>query len=138
VPDGHPWRDLRAVGVERLRGESLVLAQHGSFSRAAVEAACARAGFEPLVGFDSPNPLSILALGAAGLGLPVLVDDAVPEPADRPWPRLSEHGRVSITTITLGWRTAAPLSAAAAAFIELARRRAAVRRESTAARITAR
>jgi hypothetical protein len=103
-----------------------------------VEAACARAGFEPLVGFDSPNPLSILALGAAGLGLPVVVDDALPEPAERPWPRLAEGGRVSGTTITLGWRTPAPLSNATLAFIELARRHAAARRERVATPITAR
>jgi DNA-binding transcriptional LysR family regulator len=125
VPDDHPWRDAGTIAVDRLRGQSLVLAQRGSFSRAAVEAACARAGFEPLVGFDSPNPLSILALGQAGLGLPVLVDDALPEPAGRPWPRLAEPGRANSTTITLGWRSASPMSAALGAFVDLARQHAA-------------
>lgn len=127
VPDDHPWRDVRTVNVERLRGESLVLAQHGSYSRAAVLAACARAGFEPFVGFDSPNPLSILALGAAGLGLPVLVDDALPQPVGRPWPMLEERGRPISTTITLGWRTGVPLSAASSSFVERARHYATVR-----------
>jgi DNA-binding transcriptional LysR family regulator len=131
VPDDHPWRDAATIEVAQLRGEPLVLAQAGSFSRGAVEAACARAGFEPLVAIDSPNPLSIQALGAAGLGLPVLVDDALPEPADRPWPRLAERGRIHATTIRLGWRNGSPISPLTAAFIDLARRHATARATRT-------
>jgi DNA-binding transcriptional LysR family regulator len=134
VPDDHPWRDERLIDVERLRDQPLVVAQPGSYSRAAVEAACRRAGFEPTIGFDSPNPLSILALGEAGLGLPILVEDAAPRPIERPWPALAEHGRPITNGMRLGWRAGAATSAAVAAFIELARAEAARRDQDSAQR----
>jgi len=128
VPDDDPLRDARLVDVGELRNRPLVTAQVGSYSRGALEAACARSGFAPTIGFDSPNPLSILALGQAGLGLPVLVEDAVAHPLARPWPRLSERGRAILQTMRLGWRAGAPVSTAARAFIELATAEAARRR----------
>jgi DNA-binding transcriptional LysR family regulator len=127
VPDDHPWRDDPVIEVRRLRGQPLVVSQQGSFSRAVLVAACARAGFEPTIGFDSPNPLSILALGEAGLGFPVLLDGAAPAPVERPWPALAEGGRVISNTMRLGWRAGATPSAAVSAFIELARAEAARR-----------
>jgi len=131
VPDDDPLRDARLVDVGELRNRPLVTAQVGSYSRGALEAACARSGFAPTIGFDSPNPLSILALGQAGLGLPVLVEDAVAHPLARPWPRLSERGRAILQTMRLGWRAGAPVSTAARAFIELATAEAARRRSAT-------
>jgi DNA-binding transcriptional LysR family regulator len=127
VPDDHPSRDELLIDVARLRNQALVLAQEGSFSRGIVIAACARAGFEPTIGFDSPNPLSILALGEAGLGFPVLLDGAAPTPVDRPWPALAEKGRAITNTMRLGWRAGSTPSTAVSAFIELARAEAARR-----------
>jgi DNA-binding transcriptional LysR family regulator len=105
-----------------------VTAQPGSFSRGALEAACARAGFEPIIGFDSPNPVSIVALGEAGLGLPVLVNDALPSPPAGAWPALVEHGRRIGATIRLGWRAGAERSTAVREFVELAQQEADRRR----------
>jgi DNA-binding transcriptional LysR family regulator len=124
VPDGHPWRREPAIEIERLRRQPLVTAQPGSYSRGAIEAACTRAGFSPVIGFDSPNPLSIIALGEAGLGLPVLVDDALPSPASGAWPRLVEQSREVGATIRLGWRAGAQRSTAVRAFVDLAREEA--------------
>ena len=121
VPDEHPWRGDATVDVAQLRGQPLVVSQTGSFSRSALEAACARAGFEPTIGFDSPNPLSVLALGEAGLGIPVLLDGAAPAPVERPWPALAERGRVLTYTMRMAWRAGAALSTPVSAFIELAR-----------------
>lgn len=126
VPEAHPWRRRPTVEVERLRGEPVVVAQRGSYSRGALEAACARAGFEAVIALDSPNPLSILAMGEAGLGLPVIVDDAVARPAGPPWPALVEAGHEIGGTVRLAWRTGGR-SAAVSAFIELARAEAARR-----------
>ena len=127
VPDGHPWRERAHVEVAELRDRPLVVAQPGSFSRAALERAAAHAGFVPVIGFDSQNPLSIVALGAAGLGLPVLVEEAVSPPSGGPWPVLSDGGHELGETIRLGWRSGVPPSAAVATFIDLARREAARR-----------
>jgi DNA-binding transcriptional LysR family regulator len=121
VADDHPWRDTAVIDIERLRDVPLVTAQRGSYSRGAIEAAAERAGFTPTIGFDSPNPLSIVALGRAGLGIPILVEDAVPTPEDRPWPQLADGGRPMRQPVSLVWRATAPRSAAVDAFIDLAR-----------------
>jgi DNA-binding transcriptional LysR family regulator len=137
VPDAHPWRDESAIEVVRLQDVPLVLAQPGSYSRGAIEAACGRAAFAPIIGFDSPNALSILALGHAGLGVPVVVEDALPGPSGRPWPVLTEGGRALGGTIRLGWRAGTPRAAAVSAFIELARAEAARRGVEGSAEISA-
>jgi LysR family cyn operon transcriptional activator len=134
VPAGHLWRDASTIDVRELQGQPLVLAQPGSYSRGVIEAACGRAGFTPVVGFESPNPLSILALGEAGLGVPILVEDAVPRPLDRPWPVVTEQGRVLGGTVQLGWRAASRLTPAVTAFIELARAQAARQGETGSGR----
>lgn len=134
VPDDHPWRDAPTIDIKELRDRPLVVAQPGSYSRGAIEAACARAGFTAVIGFDSPNPLSILALGEAGLGIPILVEDAVPRPRRRPWPVLLESGRPLGGTMRLGWRAGAPQATAVSAFIELARNEAARRARRVSAR----
>jgi DNA-binding transcriptional LysR family regulator len=127
VSDDHPWRDEAIVDIARLRDRPLVTAQAGSYSRGALEAACARAGFAPLIALDSPNPLSIVALGDAGLGIPVIVEDAVPRPEGRPWPLIAENGRPIVETMRLGWRRGARLSVAVSSFIDLVRREVAAR-----------
>src|SRR5436190_10425002 len=86
VPDDHPWRDAPSIEVARLRDLPLVLSQRGAYSRRALEAACLRAGFEPVVAFDSASPTSVVALGEAMLGVPITIDDALPIPTTRPWP----------------------------------------------------
>jgi DNA-binding transcriptional LysR family regulator len=121
VPNDHPLRGAASVDIERLRDQPLVLSQAGSYSRGALEAACGRAGFEPLVAFDSASPTSIMALGAAGLGLPIFVDDAVPSPAGGPWPVITEGGRPIGAPVRLLWRAEAALSPAVRAFIAVAR-----------------
>lgn len=121
VPDDHPWRDVAAVEVAQLRDRPLVCSQAGAYSRRALEAACRRSGFEPLVAFDSASPMTVLALGAADLGLAVTIDDAVPEPVDRPWPRLVAEDRGVGDTVRLAWRAGVSLSPTVSAFVELAR-----------------
>jgi DNA-binding transcriptional LysR family regulator len=131
VGDDHPWRDLGMIDIEQLRDIPLVTAQRGSYSRGAIELAAQQSGFTPTIDFDSPNPLSIVALGAAGLGTPILVADAVPTPEGRPWPQLAVSGRPILQQVQLVWRAAAPRAAAVDAFIDLARTAAAARsRES--------
>jgi DNA-binding transcriptional LysR family regulator len=121
VPDDHPWRTRVRVDVQRLREVPLITARPGSFSRRVLEDACARAGFAPTIAFETPYPSSIIALGAAGLGVPVIVDDSEPPPAGRPWPSLGEGRRAIGATVSLGWRAAVPPSPAVRRFIEVAR-----------------
>lgn len=121
VPTDHPWRGALTVDVESLRDRPLVLSQRGAFSRVTLEAACRRAGFEPDVAFDSASPMSIEALGSAGLGLPIIVDDALPAPSGAPWPVLTERGLPVGDLVSLVWRAGATLSPAGRAFVDVAR-----------------
>jgi DNA-binding transcriptional LysR family regulator len=125
VDDAHPWRSEAVIDAARLRDVPVVCALRGSYSRAILDRLCRRAGFEPAVAFESPNPSSIQAVGQAGLGIPVLVEDALDHPSDPPWPALGEGGQPVEHLIRLGWRTGAAQSAAARAFVELARERSA-------------
>jgi DNA-binding transcriptional LysR family regulator len=125
VADDHPWRQDAVIDAGRLRGVPLVVALPGSYSRSALDAATAHAGFEPTIAFASPNPVSILAVGRTGLGLPILVEDALDHPVAPPWPALGQGGVPIAHEIRLGWRANAGLTAAAAAFVELVGARAA-------------
>jgi len=124
VPDDHPWRDRTTVDVALLRDQAVVASQPGSYSRGALKEACRRAGFEPLVALDSASPMGVLALGAAGLGIPVTIDDAVPNPPGRPWPVLVLEGSPISDRVGLAWRAGAQLSPAVSEFVELARQAA--------------
>ncbi|MBI2776512.1 MAG: LysR family transcriptional regulator [Chloroflexi bacterium] len=133
VPDDDPLRTAASIEVEDLRDRPLVLSQVGSYSRSVLEAACRRAGFEPRVAFDSASPTSTMALGAAGLGLPIFVDDAMPPPAGEPWPVIAEDGRPIGSPVSLLWRADATLSPAVRAFVDVARELVDQRQVSTSA-----
>jgi DNA-binding transcriptional LysR family regulator len=121
VPEGHPWRSRRTVEVASLQGQSLITAQRGSYSRKRLEKACLQAGFAPSIAFDTPSPVSIVALGAAGLGVPILADDALAAAPGRAWPTLAQHGKPIVDTVSLVWRVGVPRSAAVQSFVDLAR-----------------
>jgi len=121
VPDEHPWRDEQAVEIAELLGQPLILTLPGGYSRTAIETACRRAGFEPLVPLTLASPVSQVALGQAGVGLPVAFDDSVGGDEARPWPMLVENGRAIGDRISLVWRAGAPLSPSVRAFVEICR-----------------
>jgi hypothetical protein len=72
-----------------------------------------------------------VALGEAGLGVPITIDHALAVPLERPWPLLVEGGRTVGDTVKLVWRANAPLSAAVQAFVDLARASADQRQPAT-------
>jgi DNA-binding transcriptional LysR family regulator len=74
-----------------------------------------------------------MALGAAGLGLPIFVDDALPPPTNGSWPHLTEGGQPIGDPIKLVWRADATLSPAVRAFIDAARASVNQRQVSTSA-----
>jgi DNA-binding transcriptional LysR family regulator len=128
VPANHPWARKRRIEVTKLRDQPLVCGQRGSFSRRTLEAACARAGFIPEIAFDSHSPVSIVALGEAGLGIPIMVEDAVSPPARRTWPVVLHRGKPLGAMLCLVWRKESKLSPAASAFKDIAQRIARARR----------
>lgn len=123
-PPDHPWAIAGRVEVAQLRNERLLLAPVGFGSRDRLDNACRRAGFEPRVASSSPSPATLLALGDAGVGIPVFADDAQPPPRMRPLAVVVEAGRPLEGEVWLHWR-AGTTSEAVETFITAAKRAAA-------------
>ncbi|MEV0315311.1 LysR family transcriptional regulator [Nonomuraea fuscirosea] len=120
----HPDHELAGAGsvtVAELAGRRLVSLPVGTGLRAALEDACARAGFAPQVAYEASEPYVLGQLAARGLGLAVLPESAVAGAASQL--RVLEvaepalRGRMGVV-----WRAEGPMSPAARAFIEHARR----------------
>jgi DNA-binding transcriptional LysR family regulator len=121
VGDGHRWQGERHLSVRQLRGENLVLPPVGAASRNQLEVACREAGFDPLVVAESPNPATLVALGRAGMGIPVMSDDALGGLVPDPLPEVTS-GRKSLGgQVHLLWWKGTRLSAAAQEFVSDAR-----------------
>ncbi|GGT25438.1 MULTISPECIES: LysR family transcriptional regulator [Streptomyces] len=78
VPDGHPLLEppgRTELPLADLEGLPLVSLPRGTGIRAALEHACAAAGFRPRIAFEASAPAQVARLAAGGLGVAV-----VPEP----------------------------------------------------------
>ena len=69
---GHPLADAGPLTVSRLRDVPLVTLPRGTGARAALDAACAQAGFTPRIAFEASALPMVVQLAARGLGLAVV------------------------------------------------------------------
>ena len=69
VGAGHRLARLPTVTMSDLAGEPLILAPHGEPARAIVDHLFRSHGVPPTVGFETPDPLTIVRLAAEGLGI---------------------------------------------------------------------
>ena len=83
VPPGHPLAGATTVTVKALRDVPLVSLPRGTGVRAALDAACAAAGFEPRVVFEASALPMVVTMAAQGLGLAV-VPESVARMPDAP------------------------------------------------------
>lgn len=120
VPDDHPWRSEPAVEAGRLRGLPIVTTLPGAFSRTALDRAAREAGFEPTITLQSASPVTLQALGRAGVGIPIVVEDALDHPTSPPWPALANRDGPIEHEIRLGWRSGVVLRGPAARFVAFA------------------
>jgi DNA-binding transcriptional LysR family regulator len=72
VAPGHPLADAGTVTVQALRDVPLVSLPRGTGVRAALDAACAAAGFEPRIVFEASALPMVITMAAQGLGLAVV------------------------------------------------------------------
>jgi DNA-binding transcriptional LysR family regulator len=72
VAPGHPLADAGTVTVKALRDVPLVSLPRGTGVRAALDAACAAAGFEPRIVFEASALPMVVTMAAQGLGLAVV------------------------------------------------------------------
>ena len=116
VAPGHPLAGAGAVTIRQLRDLPLVSLPRGTGVRAALDAACAAAGFTPRIVFEASALPMVVELAGRGLGLAVV-------PASIP----NGPGILRITDpqlrsrLELAWRCAPAANPAARALIERAR-----------------
>ncbi len=83
VPPGHPLASAGTITIKALRDVPLVCLPRGTGVRAALDAACAAAGFEPRIVFEASALPMVVTMAAQGLGLAV-VPASVANTADAP------------------------------------------------------
>lgn len=76
VAPGHPLAGREKVTVKALRDLPLVSLPRGTGVRAALDAACAAAGFEPRIVFEASALPMVVTMAAQGLGLAVVPGSA--------------------------------------------------------------
>jgi DNA-binding transcriptional LysR family regulator len=68
----HPLAGRTTIPIKALRDQSLVSLPPGTGVRAALDAACAKAGFEPRIAFEASALPMVAQLGGMGLGVAIL------------------------------------------------------------------
>ncbi len=125
VAPEHPLAAQRSIAVADLRGQPLVSLPRGTGVRAALDAACADAGFAPLIVLEASALPMVAQLAGRGLGVAILPASVALDGALRALPigepRL--HSRLE-----LAWNPSAAHSPAARALIEHTRASAAATR----------
>lgn len=119
VGPGDPWSRRASIGLQALTGRPLIALPVGAGIRRRLDDACAAARVTARVAFEASTPHELADLAERGLGPAV-----VPKSVSRSRPDL--HA-IAITPelrgrLVLTWRAAAPMSPAAAALVDLARR----------------
>jgi DNA-binding transcriptional LysR family regulator len=119
VAPGHPLASKETVTVRSLRDVPLVSLPPGTGVRAALDAACAAAGFEPRIVFEASALPMVVTMAARGLGLAV-VPESVANTAGTPVivPITSPQVR---SRLELAWNATPAANPAARVLIEQAR-----------------
>ena len=116
VAPGHPLAAAGAITIRQLRDLPLVSLPRGTGVRAALDAACAAAGFTPRIVFEASALPMVVELAGRGLGLAVVPASIPNGPGIL---RLTEPQLRS--RLELAWRCAPAANPAARALIEQAR-----------------
>lgn len=120
----HPDDPLAArtsLPVTALAGLPLISLPRGAGLRAALEAACAAAGFTPQVAFEGEDPRVLAELAAYGLG-PAVVPRSLAEARAGQLHAIALTGPQPRGRLALAWRAEGPVSPAAREFIARVRR----------------
>jgi DNA-binding transcriptional LysR family regulator len=116
VPPDHALASRQAIRLSEVAHEPFLALKPGYHLRDLTEAFCRQAGFVPGIVFEGDEPLALMHLVKAGLGvacLPALVWESIPEIAV---PRLHIEEPLCQREMLLLWSKARYLSAAAREF----------------------
>jgi len=108
------------VPLPALRDRALISLPRGTGIRSHLDEACATAGFAPRIAFEASDPMMLAQLAARGLGVAILPDSVARSRADL---HPLEITRPALRGgLAFAWRAEGPVSPAARALIERARR----------------
>jgi DNA-binding transcriptional LysR family regulator len=110
-----PLAAQRSITVAQLRNLPLVSLPRGTGVRAALDAACADAGFTPRIALEASALPMVAQLAQRGLGVAILPASAAPDGALRTLPICEPRLR---SRLELAWNPSAAHSPAASALIE--------------------
>jgi DNA-binding transcriptional LysR family regulator len=117
VSGDHPLAARRTVAIDGLRDQPLICLPRGTGVRAALDVACAAAGFEPRIVFEASALPMVVQLARLGLGM-AIVPTSIAEAQD-PGLHILRIGRPQIRSrLELAWHSEAPTKPAARALIE--------------------
>lgn len=106
-PPDDPLAGLTEVSIDELRGRDVLVAPRTYFSRETITSVALEAGFHLSVAHEGSSPPALRALGAAGLGIPLLPDDytVIGSHPQAAYPVLLDvHGREVSTPVWVHWR----------------------------------
>ncbi len=122
LPDEHPLRDQEAIGMDELRGSRLLVTPRGHYTREQVETCLNDLPSDdqrPVVAAEMSTAVALIALGEAGVGIPVIADLHLSESQHlRRYPVLSGPLGPILTTIKLHVHPTKPLRPSAQTFFE--------------------
>ena len=118
VAPGHPLASATTVTVKALRDVPLVSLPRGTGVRAALDAACAAAGFEPRIVFEASALPMVVTMAAQGLGLAVVPQSTVQMPNA---PVIVPIAPETRSRLELAWPEAPSANPAARVLIQQAR-----------------
>jgi DNA-binding transcriptional LysR family regulator len=122
VPPGHPLAGRETVTITALRDVPLVCLPRGTGVRAALDAACAAAGFEPRIVFEASALPMVVTMAAHGLGLAVVPTSVANAPPAEGAPVIVPIANPEVRSrLELAWPEAPSGNPAARVLIEQAR-----------------
>lgn len=119
VPLTHPLAGSRTIPLRELAAHPLICLPPGAGVRAALDIACAAAGLTPTVALEASAPDVVAGLAERGLGVAVL-SQTMAATRSRTL-RSVDIDPLLRSRLELAWRADAATSAAARAFVDIAR-----------------
>ncbi len=121
IAPGHPLAGRQTVAIKALRDVPLVSLPRGTGVRAALDAACAAAGFEPRIVFEASALPMVVTMAAQGLGLAVVPESAANMPLAPAAPVIVPVTPETRSRLELAWPQTPSANPAARVLIEQAR-----------------
>jgi DNA-binding transcriptional LysR family regulator len=120
VRSDHPLAGTDAIALHDLREQPLISLPRGTGLRAALDDACALAGFQARIAFEASDLRMVAQLAARGLGVALLPESVAAAMAAELHPIAILQPKMR-SRLELAWRAAGPVSPAARELIARAR-----------------